>query len=358
MDARRAVTRRHVVIVGAGGNIGSHLVPHIARMPVVGRITLIDPDRYERRNLESQAIGWKDVGRRKVDVQADRIRMIARDRVRVRAAAERVEEVPIGWLMADVIVACLDSRAARQAVNESARRLGVPWIDAGVEPTQSLMRVNVYSPSGNAPCLECAWSEADYAALETIHPCDAWAEAARNIETPPTNAPSSLGALAAAWQAVECAKVLSGDVEGALVGRQLLIDCTRHRHFVSTYRRNGSCRLVPHHAVDLVRLRSGSHHWRLDRLLRRARRDGVRAAATLTVTGRRYLPQLSTFVSPLRFARGAWGGFHAAAAMNIDGLPPRLLTRSLRQLGIRGGDVVTIANGAHERHYVVADDTW
>ena len=42
-----------VIVVGCGGNIGSHLLTHLARMAIVDRIVLIDKDTYEERNLLS-----------------------------------------------------------------------------------------------------------------------------------------------------------------------------------------------------------------------------------------------------------------------------------------------------------------
>ena len=73
--------RRSVAIVGAGGNIGSHLVPHIARMQDVERIVLVDPDAYDESNLAGQEIDAGDVGRPKVEVQGDRARRIDRKSV-------------------------------------------------------------------------------------------------------------------------------------------------------------------------------------------------------------------------------------------------------------------------------------
>lgn len=122
--------RARVTVVGAGGNIGSHLVTHLARMPAVSVVTLIDRDRYEPKNLASQDITIRDVGRPKARVQAERLMRIRPD-LRVRAICDTVERVPIGLLRADVVLACLDSLVARQWVNQAAWRLGCCWIDAG-----------------------------------------------------------------------------------------------------------------------------------------------------------------------------------------------------------------------------------
>ena len=67
---------RSVVVVGAGGNIGSHLVPHLARMQLLDSVTLIDNDVYEASNLQTQDVTPRDVGKRKTAVQARRLKRI------------------------------------------------------------------------------------------------------------------------------------------------------------------------------------------------------------------------------------------------------------------------------------------
>ncbi|MCC7420413.1 MAG: ThiF family adenylyltransferase [Planctomycetaceae bacterium] len=251
---------RTVVVVGAGGNIGSHVVPHLARMPEIERLVLIDPDRYEEKNLRSQDIHTRDVGQSKVRVQARRARAIRRD-LHVVTHACAVESIPLGGLRCDVIVACLDSRSARQSVNQMAWRLGIPWIDAGVTGGSELLaRVNTYSPAFEAPCLECAWSNDDYRLLEVKHAC----ETERKVAS--TNAPAALGGLAASLAALECARLLTGDISGSLAGRQILLDARHHTHFVTSFRRNPRCRFDHHvwpiapspHSAKQLRLRDVS----------------------------------------------------------------------------------------------------
>ena len=58
-----------VILIGAGGNIGSHLVPHLGRMPGIDRIMLVDRDIYEGRNLVSQDIIVSDIGKPKSQVR-------------------------------------------------------------------------------------------------------------------------------------------------------------------------------------------------------------------------------------------------------------------------------------------------
>jgi len=162
--------RGSVTVVGAGGNIGSHLVPHLARMRGVERVTLVDPDICVEKNLASQDITGRDVGKAKAAVQARRLRRIS-PVLAVKAIVEAVENVPLGLLRGSVLLACLDSRAARRSVNLAAWRLGLPWIDAGVHGDDLLARVNVYFPCPDQPCLECAWDDRDYQMLAQVYPC-------------------------------------------------------------------------------------------------------------------------------------------------------------------------------------------
>ncbi len=163
------VSGKRVVVVGVG-NIGSHLVPHLGRFPGIGRVTLIDPDIYEAKNLMSQDITPRDVKLSKASAQARRLRRINPD-LQVHAIQDSVENVPMGQLRCDLILACLDSKGARRYTNQLAWRLGVPWIDSGVAGDDLLARVNVYLPGAHAGCLECAWNEGDYEVLEQTYPC-------------------------------------------------------------------------------------------------------------------------------------------------------------------------------------------
>lgn len=227
---------KHVAVVGAGGNIGSSLVGHVARMRSVTRIALIDYDYYEPGNLLCQNINAIDIGRPKVHVQAGRIAAIRPD-IHVDVYEQRVETLPRGVLAVDVILACLDNLSARQAANEAAFRLGIPWIDSGIRASELLARVNVYTPDFAAPCLECAWSQADYDRLEQEYPCQQGV-----LPAAPTNASSSLGALAASWQALECEKLLAPNPENSLSGQQILIDARTGKLYLTRMLRNNACR--------------------------------------------------------------------------------------------------------------------
>jgi adenylyltransferase/sulfurtransferase len=219
-------------IVGLG-NIGSALVDLLVRIGLITHLTLIDRDRYSASNRSSQAIAPWDISHPKAIIQAERASRI-QPGLQVSSILDAVENVPPGRLRGDVILGCLDSKYARQHVNQLAWRLGVPWIDAGVAANGLLARVNVYLPgAANACCLECAWSERDYQTLDVPHPCD-------DGDGAPTNAPAYLGSLAASLQAAECDKLLRGS--RASINREILVDLATHQLYETDYRRNPQCR--------------------------------------------------------------------------------------------------------------------
>ena len=351
----------HVVIVGAGGNIGSHLVPHLARLPELDQLTLIDRDRYELRNAANQDFPAPAAGRSKALVQAARARRL-NPRLTVVALAEAVEELPLGALRADLLIACLDSRRARQWVNHAAGRLGVPWLDGGVLAGGLLGRVTRFLPGGEQPCLECRWDDADYAALEQAYPCEPAVAA-------PTGAPSGLGALVAALLALECAKLLSGAGRPLEGGAELVLDAAHHRHFVTAARRNPACRRAGHapwRVEPLPGLRTT-----LGGLLDAMRpRLGANGDLALRVEGKRFARLLccehcGATRRVLRLARGssperrrcrACGGrlgvtgFGLADRVESDTLSQSERSRPLAALGLRPGEVISIGTAEREVH--------
>jgi molybdopterin/thiamine biosynthesis adenylyltransferase len=229
----------HIVVAGAG-NIGSHLLPHLARIPVIKRLTLVDHDIYEESgdNLAQQNIDRFDLGRSKVEVQAEKLRRIRSD-LEVVAIQARIEDVPRGRLCSDLFVGCLDSKLARQLLNEIAWRLNSPWVDLGVLGSQNLARVTTYLPSQDSPCLECSWDpgpHGEYASLEQEYLCGAGADGY------PSMASSALGALDASLGAIEIAKFVHDASRGGFGGWQMLVDAEHHRMQVTDERRNPMCR--------------------------------------------------------------------------------------------------------------------
>ena len=239
----------HVLVVGAGGNIGSHLVPHLGRMIELNHVTLIDRDVYEEKNIHGQDIRRSDAGRRKALVQKRRLMKINPD-IRVDALTCALEDVPLGKLKCDCILSCLDTRISRQYISQAAWKLGVPLIDAGVQAQGMLVRVSVYLPGVENPCLECLWNDSDYEALEQRYSC------AEQTRAASTNAPSSLGALAASIQAIELSKLLADSTRQNHANRQIVMDAAHNRYYHTMLSRNPHCRFSPYTLINLEFLKA------------------------------------------------------------------------------------------------------
>lgn len=334
----------HIAVAGAGGNTGSHLLPHLARMPEVTRLTLADPDLYESGNLNVQNIELADVGHAKVEAQAARLMRICPD-LEIVSHPSRIEDVPRGLLRPDIFVSCLDSKAARQHLNEIAWRAGVPWIDCGVLGSQSLVRVTAYVPSSDAPCLECSWNpgkNGDYSVLEQEYLCGRTSGSAF-----PSMASSALGAMAASLVAIEVAKFARAGIEALPGSRQLIFDAEHGVVQVTEERRNPWCRfdhriweVEPWHCAaqsttvsealaQLGSMQVDGHHFVEEVVcLGCGRRDNApklnRPLGVCTSCNRRMAP---TGIGPLeRLEPRTAGAF---------------LARTLAEIGLRPGDILT-----------------
>lgn len=361
-----AVADASVTIVGLG-NIGSHLVPHIGRTAGIGRVTLVDSDTYEAKNIASQDVRRHEVLEPKAVVQARRLRDI-NPALAVAAIVDAVENVPLGLLRATVVLACLDSRAARRTVSVAAWRLGVPWIDSGVNGDELLARVNVYWPGPDQPCLECPWDEADYAALEQEYPC-AGTPAVRA-----TNAPAALGGLAASLQALECRKLLAGAREQLAIGSQVTLSALGHRHFVTRFMRNPACRFD--HEVwdveplaasperlsvgDAFALGRGAAEASASRRLRIAHQMFVRGLVCPGCGERRevHLQLLGRVRAALRTCVRCGRALRGSGADVCEWLPEdaaagRMGEVPLASLGIRSGDVISVAGPSRTMHFQI-----
>lgn len=360
-------TRKHLVLVGLG-NVGSNLVTYLGRLsPPIGHITVVDPDRYSTSNLASQEIAPRDVGRLKAVVAARRIRRL-NPAIAVTALAQPFESVPLGLLRADLVVAAVDTKVARQAMNQAIWRLRIPLIDTGVESAQRLARVSLFVPEPEAACLECGFSASDYATLEQRHWCRG------DSATPSTNAPVYLGALAAAVAAGECEKLLTGQVDQALVGRDVIIDGRHHTYAVTRHARNPRCRfdhrtwpeiqildatpgrVTLGSALRLASLSSsqvgsppnGAAQLRLDghQFITRRRCSGCGETEDFLHLSRRLTERDCPSCGEPMHALG----FYSQDRIIASDVSPADRRRSLRSLGCRRRDVISVSDGVREVH--------
>jgi molybdopterin/thiamine biosynthesis adenylyltransferase len=353
--------------IGAG-NIGSYLASLAARIGGVHSIVLIDSDNYEEKNRFCQDIKASDIGQPKARVQAAKLRLIRPD-LKVRAIHARVEDLPLGLLRSTVILGCVDSLAGRSYINQVAWRLGVPWIDAAVDAERLLVRVSAYIPGTSAPCIECAWDDNDYAALEQSYPC------LGEHGMPATNAPASLGAVAAGLMAIELEKLLSGDVEHLLAGRSVMHDLRHHTQDVTIFRRNPRCRF-DHQTWQIESLTGISENPTIKQVISLACNNGESTDAWAlgleghAFTRMQYCGSCGFHgLSPLRLARripakqrlcvkcGATmviRGIDMFESLNGQMLKKSDLRRTLSSVGFLRGDVLSLECPDGKKHFELA----
>jgi molybdopterin/thiamine biosynthesis adenylyltransferase len=119
-------------VVGLGG-LGGAVTEILARMGV-GRLTLVDGDRFEDSNLNRQLLSTIErLGHPKAEAARRRVERI-NPSVECTEAAEFLRPENAGELLAgcDVVVDCLDNLPARFMVEEACRGLGRPMVSAAV----------------------------------------------------------------------------------------------------------------------------------------------------------------------------------------------------------------------------------
>ncbi len=350
-DLDNPIDGKTATIVGLG-NIGSQLAGHIGRLPEIGRVICVDADVYAAGNLATQEISQRDVGVAKARVVARRLRGI-RAELKVSAIVERVENVPWGRLRADVICGCVDSKAARAAINLIARRLGVAYVDAGIRADGLLARVDVYAADPESPCIECAWGQKDYESLGQAYSC-----AGQVREAPSSRASSALGGLAAAIQAIECQKLLAANGQNSVAGRQIVIEAACQHQYVNILRLNPACRF-DHRAWPIQKVSAAT----LGELVAAGAAIMGEAPAAMSVEGRSWVTRLAcpgcgeqAAVLRLqgridqRLGRCPWCGgarqpigFNLLPRLDLATARPPCLKKPLTRFGLRAGDVVKLS---------------
>ncbi len=370
-----------VLVAGAGGAIGSFVLGLLARTPGVSGLILVDPDTYETHNLASQDIAEGDVGKAKVDVQARRVRRI-NPHLEMTAVRDTIANVPFGLVRsADVILAGLDSLGARRDVNRAAWRAGVPLIDAGVLPDKQLVRVSLYQPAEGATCLECAWDERHEQVISIEYSCAGVAA---------TRSPAYLGAAAASLAVGELAQrfiqttepsegktQVAGENEAdqPTGGVEIVHDLAGRASRVTRLTRNPACRF-DHATWDISRqsrLTPGSTVAEaVSSLPNGAPIGGAPSEGfTLGVDGKSFVRAVTCPACSAsrrvaarlehRLGRRRCGtcggemepvGFEMTSRFDVGTAPKR----TLRSLGLRGGDVVQINAAGRTARVLLADD--
>jgi len=145
-----------VLCVGAGG-LGSAALPYLVGAGI-GRVTIVDPDRVDRSNLQRQVLyGEGDVGAPKVRAAAARLRDLNAD-VEVVALEGRVDAGNAEALVRshDVVVDGSDNYATKYLLADATARLGRPLVYGSVTGWEAMVTV---FDARRGPCLRCLFPE-------------------------------------------------------------------------------------------------------------------------------------------------------------------------------------------------------
>ncbi|HEX6133276.1 MAG TPA: molybdopterin-synthase adenylyltransferase MoeB [Longimicrobiales bacterium] len=222
-DGQAKLRGARVAVVGAGG-LGSPIGMYLSAAGV-GTIGIIDFDVVDLSNLQRQVLyATGDVGRKKVEVAATRLRalnpnisVVSHD---VRLTRENALEVLAEY---DVVVDGTDNFPTRYLVNDACVLLGKPYVYGSILRFEG--QVSVFA-GGAGPCYRCLFRE----------------------PPPPGLVPSCaeggvlgvLPGIIGSLQALEAIKLILGRGD-TLIGRLALFDALTFRWRELKLRRNPDC---------------------------------------------------------------------------------------------------------------------
>jgi sulfur-carrier protein adenylyltransferase/sulfurtransferase len=155
-----------VLVIGAGG-LGCPALQYLAGMGI-GVIGILDDDLVQLSNLHRQVLyNEEDVGKVKVHVAADKIKLINSD-IEIRAISARASLENISSLISDyhIVVDCTDNLQSRMIIDEACHSLGIPLVFGAVRQFEGQVSVfnyhnqsrysDFYKESQNLEVISCA----------------------------------------------------------------------------------------------------------------------------------------------------------------------------------------------------------
>lgn len=229
MDGQLKLKQAKVAMIGAGG-LGAPLGLYLAAAGV-GRIGLVDFDVVDASNLQRQVIhGTRDIGRKKLDSAADRMRdinpNIQIDKFETGLTSENALDILRGY---DLVVDGTDNFPTRYLVNDACVLLKKPNVYGSIFRFEGQATVFAYE---DGPCYRCLYPE----------------------PPPPGLVPSCaeggvlgiLPGIIGLVQATEAVKIILGIGE-SLKGRLLLYDALGMRFRELKLRRDKDCPVCGDH---------------------------------------------------------------------------------------------------------------
>lgn len=169
------------VIIGLGG-IGSQLLEPLVRFLAYSydgdcALTLVDADRFDRRNIVRQSCIASDIGKPKVDVALARVKDIA-PTLRVAAVPHWISESNIASIIREgsQVFCCVDNHRTRKLVNDYCATLtDVVLVSGGNEYSDGNAQLFVKEAGVRVTAALDEWHP-EIAEPTDVHPADAEVE--------------------------------------------------------------------------------------------------------------------------------------------------------------------------------------
>jgi molybdopterin/thiamine biosynthesis adenylyltransferase len=207
-----------VVVAGIGG-LGCPISLYLAAAGI-GKLVIIDKDKFELSNLNRQVLGWQeDIGRSKVEAVAEKLRALNSD-IEVDALVTEITGDNVSEILqnSSVVVDAMDNWSTRFLLNEECVKQKIPFVHAGVYGLYGQMTTII---PGKGPCLQCILSEAPK-------------------EMPKFPVVGATPGLFAMMQVMETLKLIVGFGE-TLEGRMLLFDGERMEYMSAEVQHRPDC---------------------------------------------------------------------------------------------------------------------
>ena len=194
-----------VLVVGAGA-LGNEVLKNLALLGL-GTTYLIDLDQVELSNLSRSVLfREQDGGQPKAACRGPRAVDLNPEITIFPLHGDVITDIGLGlFAEIDLVIGCLDNREARLWVNRQCWKTNTPWIDAGIQEIQGV--VKVFVPPDSA-CYECAMTKRDYELLNFRYSCPLLTRdqiTSGKVPTAPT-----IASMMAALQVQEALKLLHG----------------------------------------------------------------------------------------------------------------------------------------------------
>ena len=126
-----AKMQKHLIVICGAGALGSNLADKLCRQCAVN-VRVIDFDKVEQHNINTQIYGLNETGKVKVD--ALRNRLFRSTRVNIDAQNKRLDEKNVAKLLkgATLVIDTFDNHASRKVVHEYCTAKGVPCLHSGM----------------------------------------------------------------------------------------------------------------------------------------------------------------------------------------------------------------------------------